>query len=258
MTGDLRAEHRCEVELERFSVLLRGTGEAYEDPAALLRGESGEPVAVELDLVWETLGAPYAYRVATRYEIPCSVSGRIRVGEEELALRAVGQRDHSWGTRDWWAAEWMWCAGHLDDGTRLHGVEFRLPDAPRIGIGYLQPSDGDLVEVDAVRAVRGRRRGRAHHLRAARVRRGARAHRRAARLRAAAARRAGRARLELPARDVPDDRRRRAHRRRLGGVEPQSLGAMSARFSSAGDRVSAQAPLRYTSCMRTPSQRRHA
>ena len=152
VTGDLRAEHRCEAALERFAVRLRATGEVHADAADLLRGASGTPIPVELDLVWDTLGEPYAYRVATRYEIPCAVRGRIRVGDEELTLRAVGQRDHSWGTRDWWAAEWMWCAGHLDDGTRLHGVEFRLPDAPRIGIGYVQPPGADLVEVDAVRA----------------------------------------------------------------------------------------------------------
>ena len=68
----------------------------------------------------------------------------MRVGEETIELRGVGQRDHSWGTRDWWSAEWMWSAGHLDDGTRLHGVEFRLPGAPPVGVGYLQPPDGGV------------------------------------------------------------------------------------------------------------------
>ena len=150
--GDLRADHRCEAALERFRVQLEATGETHDDAAALLRGEAGRPVPVALDLTWETLGEPYAYRVATRYEIPCRVAGRVRVGDEELELRAVGQRDHSWGTRDWWSAEWMWCAGHLDDGTRFHGVEFRLPDAPRIGVGYLQPPAGGVVEVDRVGA----------------------------------------------------------------------------------------------------------
>ena len=152
LTDTLRAEHRCEAPLERFAVRLEATGEAHDDAAALLRGEAGRPVAVALDLVWDTDGEPYAYRVTTRYEIPCRVRGRVRVGGEELELRAVGQRDHSWGTRDWWAAEWMWSAGHLDDGTRLHGVEFRVPDAPRIGVGYIQPPGGDLHEVDAVTA----------------------------------------------------------------------------------------------------------
>ena len=153
-TGELRAEHRCEAPLERFAVRLDATGEVYDDASALLRGEpgTGAPTPVAFDLVWETAGEPYAYRITTRYEIPCRVTGTVHVGDEELELRGVGQRDHSWGPRDWWSAEWMWSAGHLDDGTRFHGVEFRLPDAPRIGVGYLQPPDGDLVELDRVTA----------------------------------------------------------------------------------------------------------
>ncbi|MGP0101959.1 MAG: phosphotransferase [Solirubrobacteraceae bacterium] len=148
----LHAEHVCDSPLQRFRVRLDATGETHADPAALLRGEAGDPVDLAMDLAWETLGEPYAYRVATRYEIPCRVSGTVRVADETIELRGVGQRDHSWGTRDWWSAEWMWSAGHLDDGTRFHGVEFRLPGAPPIGVGYLQPPDGGLVELDSVTA----------------------------------------------------------------------------------------------------------
>jgi Ser/Thr protein kinase RdoA (MazF antagonist) len=120
-----------------------------EEPLARYR-VAVESADVALDLVWETLGEPYAYRITTRYEIPCRVSGTVRVGDEELRLDGVGQRDHSWGTRDWWSAEWMWSAGHLDDGTRFHAVEFRLPDAPRLGVGYVQ-TDG-IAELDRVAA----------------------------------------------------------------------------------------------------------
>jgi hypothetical protein len=148
----LRAEHICEAALERFRVRLGGIGEAHADAAALLRGESGDPVDVSLDLEWQTLGEPYSYRVATRYEIPCRVSGTVRIGEETLEMRGAGQRDHSWGTRDWWSAEWMWSAGQLHDGTRFHGVEFRIPGAPPIGVGYLQPPEGGVVELDGVTA----------------------------------------------------------------------------------------------------------
>ncbi len=148
----LRAEHTCETPLERFRVRLRANGEAHADPAALLRGEAGDPIPLAFDLEWQTHGEPYAYRVATRYEIPCRVSGELRVADEAIALRGVGQRDHSWGTRDWWSAEWMWSAGGLDDGTRLHGVELRLPGAPPVGVGYLQPPNGGVLELDSVSA----------------------------------------------------------------------------------------------------------
>jgi hypothetical protein len=150
-TATLAADHVCEAPLERFRVTLDATGEAYDDPAAPLRGERGSPTPVALDLVWETDGAPYAYRVTTRYEIPCLVSGTVRVGGEELTLReAPGQRDHSWGPRDWWSMDWVWSAARLDDGTRLHGVELRLPDTPRLGIGYVQPPGGEPAELDRV------------------------------------------------------------------------------------------------------------
>jgi hypothetical protein len=150
--GGLLAEHTCEEPLERFRVRLEATGESHEDAADLLRGEAGDPVPVSFDLTWETLGEPYAYRVATRYEIPCRVEGHVEVGGERIEMQGLGQRDHSWGTRDWWSAEWMWCAGHLDDGTRFHGVEFRLPGTPPIGVGYLQPPEGGVIELDSVSA----------------------------------------------------------------------------------------------------------
>jgi thiamine kinase-like enzyme len=148
----LRAAHECEAPLERFRVRLDAAGEAHDDAAALLRGERGEPLQLGFDLTWETDGEPYAYRVTTRYEIPCRVRGTVTLGEETIAVSGIGQRDHSWGTRDWWSAEWVWSAGGLEDGTRLHGVEFRIPGSPPIGVGYVQPAEGGIEELDAVGA----------------------------------------------------------------------------------------------------------
>jgi hypothetical protein len=148
----LRAEHICIEPLESFEVRVQGTAESFRDAAAVLRGERGSPTELALALRWDTDGEPYAYRATTRYEIPCRVSGTVRCGEETIELVGVGQRDHSWGVRDWWSAEWMWSAAHLQDGTRLHGVEFRLPGAPPVGVGYCQPPEGGVEELDAVRA----------------------------------------------------------------------------------------------------------
>ena len=151
-TEELRAEHICIEPLESFEVRVRGTAESFTDAAAVLRGERGDPVELELALRWDTVGEPYAYRAATRYEIPCRVSGTVRAGEETVDFTGVGQRDHSWGVRDWWSAEWMWSAVHLRDGTHLHGVEFRLPGAPPVSVGYSQPPEGGVEELDSVRA----------------------------------------------------------------------------------------------------------
>jgi hypothetical protein len=109
-------------------------------------------VPVALELAWETDGRPYAYRMATRYEIPCTVNGRVRVGDETLRLTGPGQRDHSWGVRDWWSMDWVWSAARLDDGERVHAVQIRLPDGNEFGIGYTQPAQGDPLELESVEA----------------------------------------------------------------------------------------------------------
>ncbi|AKS33925.1 phosphotransferase [Mycolicibacterium goodii] len=138
--------------LQSYRVTASGLGQAYDDPAALLRDEAGTPVDVTLDLTWTTVGVPYQYRVTPRYEIPCTVSGTVTVGEKRHRLDAVtGQRDHSWGARDWWSMEWVWSALHLDDDTHLHGVDIRIPNMPPIGIGYSQRG-GELVELESVTA----------------------------------------------------------------------------------------------------------
>jgi Ecdysteroid kinase-like family len=139
--------------LKTYSVTVRGTGAAYDDPAGLLRGEAGRPVEVSMRLTWTTVGTPYQYRIAPRYEIPCTVSGSVTADGREYAANAVpGQRDHSWGVRDWWSMDWVWSALHLDDGTHIHGVDIRIPGAPPIGIGYLQPPGEPLIELQAVTA----------------------------------------------------------------------------------------------------------
>ncbi len=145
------ADHVVTEPLASTRVTFEGTGASYDDPAGVLRREPGTPVPVALDLVWETDGTPYQYRIATRYEIPCRVSGTITVDGEELRFSGPGQRDHSWGPRDWWAIDWVWSAGRLDDGTRFHAVDLRLPEGQRLGVGYVQ-ADGSLTELDAVDA----------------------------------------------------------------------------------------------------------
>jgi hypothetical protein len=104
-----------------------------------------------MQLTWTTDGTPYTYRVTTRYEIPCTVSGSVTIDDATYRFESVpGQRDHSWGVRDWWSMDWMWSALHLDDGTHLHGLQLQIPNIPVLGIGYIQGPDGDLAELDAV------------------------------------------------------------------------------------------------------------
>ena len=147
------AEVRMEVvePLRTFRVTVRAQGQAYDDPAALLRGEAGRPVAVDFDLTWSTDGVPYQYRVSPRYEIPCRVTGSVTADGRTIELaRVQGQRDHSWAPRDWWAMDWVWSALHLDDGTHLHGVDIHIPGMPPLAVGYLQQPGQPLVELEQI------------------------------------------------------------------------------------------------------------
>lgn len=139
--------------LQTYRVTVQGRGEAFDDPAALLRGEPGRPTELTMDLTWTTAGTPYQYRIAARYEIACTVSGSVIADGREFRLDAVaGQRDHSWGVRDWWSMDWVWNALHLDDGTHIHGVDIRIPGAPPMSVGYLQPAGAPLAELTEVSA----------------------------------------------------------------------------------------------------------
>jgi hypothetical protein len=146
-TDTLRARQECERPLERFRVSVEGHAEAHADHSAPLRGQRGEPVEIALDAVWTTDGIPYQWRRSTRYEVPCRVAGTVRVGERSCELSGPGQRDHSWGARDWWASDWMWSALHLADGTHAHAVS--VPGHPNFAVGYVQRG-GELLEATSV------------------------------------------------------------------------------------------------------------
>jgi Phosphotransferase enzyme family len=143
--------HSADDPLHTYRIGLRGHGQSYPDAAALLRGEQGAPVQVALDLVWSTDGTPYKYRITTRYEIPCTVTGTVSIDGRRYTVESVpGQRDHSWGVRDWWSMDWVWSALHLDDGTHIHAVDIRMPGVPPVGIGYIQDRDGAVTELQSI------------------------------------------------------------------------------------------------------------
>ena len=71
------------------------------------------------------------------------------MGDEGIAFDGWGQRDHSWGVRDWWTVDWSWTAGRLDDGTRFHGTHVTL-DGDRVAdTGYVQPPGGPLTGTES-------------------------------------------------------------------------------------------------------------
>jgi Ecdysteroid kinase-like family len=152
-TGAVDFTHSVGDPLHTYRIGLHGRGQSFPDPAALLRGEQGTPVEVAIDLVWSTDGTPYKYRLTTRYEIPCTVSGTVTADGRRYTIDSVpGQRDHSWGVRDWWGMDWIWSALHLDDGTHVHAVDIRIPGVPPVGIGYVQDRGGTVTELQTIAA----------------------------------------------------------------------------------------------------------
>ena len=106
-----------------------------------------------MDLTWTTAATPYSYRIATRYEIPCAVTGTVTVdGRTYEITGSPGQRDHSHGVRDWWSMDWVWSALHLDDGTHLHGVDLRIPGMSPVSVGYIEPPGAAVIETTSVTA----------------------------------------------------------------------------------------------------------
>jgi hypothetical protein len=102
----------------RAAAVLPRPGAAYGD----LSG--GIPLA--LDLEWSTAGGVYPYKDLPRYEVPCRVTGSVTVDGRQIAIDGHGERDHSWGERDWWQISWLWSSGRLGDGTSFHGMQANI------------------------------------------------------------------------------------------------------------------------------------
>ena len=150
-TEGLWADQTIETPLDHLSLGCEAFAVALDDPAAVYGDLRGDRVPFGLDLEWETDGGTYAYPGGvTRYEVPCRVHGEILVGDERIDFDGWGQRDHSWGVRDWWTMGWQWTAGRLDDGTRFHATHVTLDDTPVFWTGYVQPPGGPLTAVALV------------------------------------------------------------------------------------------------------------
>jgi hypothetical protein len=135
--------------LRTFAVRGAMTAARLADPAGVYAGQAGEPVELVIDATWRTDGVPYHYGITTRYEIPCAVRGSVTVDGQRIPLDGPGQRDHSWGVRDWWSMSWCWSAGHLTDGTHLHLTDVRT-DSIRFAAGY-QQRDGRVTPLGSGR-----------------------------------------------------------------------------------------------------------
>ncbi|MEX2254733.1 MAG: hypothetical protein WEC34_04795 [Acidimicrobiia bacterium] len=136
--------------LWRYNITTEGAGVALVDPADAFRGEEGPAVDVSLDLTWTGVTAPFPYTATTRFEQSAWVEGAMRIDGKRIEVRCPGQRDHSWGVRDWWLFGWVWCSGRLDDGTWWHCARSIVPKVDIFQAGYVVAPDMTLTPVEAV------------------------------------------------------------------------------------------------------------
>jgi hypothetical protein len=140
----LWSQLHCETPNEHWSLGLETFAVGLDDPATAYGDERGDKVPLGLDLEWEATAPVYDYPGVTRYEQSCLVSGEILIGNQAVSFDGWGQRDHSWGVRDWWRTGWVWTAGRLDDGTSFHATKVES-DTFDYEPGYVVPGgDGDL------------------------------------------------------------------------------------------------------------------
>jgi hypothetical protein len=126
-TALLEASQEITEPLRTARLSLAATGAVLADPAAAYADlAAAEQVSLGLDLEWHTIGGVYPYKDLPRYEVPCRVTGTVWLGGEIVSIAGWGERDHSWGERDWWRISWLWSAGRLDDGTAFHGMQANI------------------------------------------------------------------------------------------------------------------------------------
>jgi hypothetical protein len=131
-------------------------GGGYEGKQEILEAGNSVRVALDagefgLDLTWRTVGGVYPYGNTTRYEVPCEVAGELVVDGRRSACTGFGERDHSWGERDWWSMSWLWAAGRTGAGSAFHvvqpnlGLAFDWPGFICTPDGVLQPREGSCA-----------------------------------------------------------------------------------------------------------------
>ena len=133
----LWADHIGTHPLERWQLSNEAFAVGVDDPAELYRpgGARGDQVAMGLDLEWEAYTPVYDYpypdgHLGAHYEHAGIVHGELLIGPDRVPFEGRGERDHSWGWRDWWIFGWHW-------------TSFQIGDAP--AVNFVRPEGGVIV-----------------------------------------------------------------------------------------------------------------
>lgn len=143
---------------EAWRVRFAGTATRSASASAVVAGE-GDPVDIDCEFVSRATHEPFLYSDGTvwpgdqgvdRYEVATQVEGEVTIDGDEgrsTAFEGPGERDHSWGPRDWTSGEWLWISGGFADGTAYNHLS-----AWPTGAGSVDPPvvngfwfDGEVV-----------------------------------------------------------------------------------------------------------------
>ncbi len=115
----------CETPMEHWSIGVEAFGVLLDDPLDSYRGEIGTRIAVGLDLEWVSCAPAFHYPYPLEmpnlhYQHAGTVRGEILLGEEAMTFDGFGERDHSFGNRDWWQFGWNWASCYFNESFTLH------------------------------------------------------------------------------------------------------------------------------------------
>ncbi|MDW5562922.1 MAG: hypothetical protein SA339_06810 [Methanomassiliicoccus sp.] len=135
----------------------------YGGHMACMTDKGPVPVPVSFNLAFEARNEVFDYRecvdaagerisgqVASEHlEQFGRITGSLMVGEEQLDLSGLGERDHSWGVRDWNAPKmWIWLTAQFSDHVALNVTKLFV-DQGEVSAGYFHLNGKNLPLVKA-------------------------------------------------------------------------------------------------------------
>ncbi len=132
---------------------------AFSGQLASMTEDGPIPIDADMDVLWTPLNEEFDYRRCVSAEgerLAASVAaehreqygeavGKVALGGEVRRVRGLGERDHSWGVRDWNAPrEWMWINCQLDRRTAFNLTRLVL-DEGEVVAGFVHRDGRSLA-----------------------------------------------------------------------------------------------------------------
>lgn len=130
----------------------------YDGDLVRIDGGAGEKVRVSMQLDFDALHPIFNYRECVSEEdVRMSrstasehteqygrITGRLEIGGTQLRIDALGERDHSWGVRDWIAPTmWIWLTAQFSEGVAMNLTKLIVEEGV-VDAGYVHRDGRNL------------------------------------------------------------------------------------------------------------------